>query len=569
MFSPPHRPNGRTAGAVLALLLGVGLLAGGAAGASDTTIDHDSANLTLEAGANQTVTGETGLDPGTTVDLRIVSTDDANPYLFVGETTVAEDGTFAATLDLSGAPANTTFSASVFANDRTLAETTGVLVPCGEGCAVESAAEPTEEGFRSDGENLTLAAGEQQVLVGHADLPAGTTVRVLLQSADAASPFLRSAPATVHANGTFAAVFDLTGVANGTGMEAHVHYDGETIASADGRVVACEGDCTDAVPAYAGETDLPGADNEAWNGTGVSLRPETVVRQGDAVELPLSVEDAETVRLTVGNETLGYELAAEVRDDGDGAATLVFHTERAGTDGAALTARGDDAVNVTRDTSLPSTIDPAVYPVELAYANGTVAATATLNVTDDGERDRRYDDAWTGETFGFRESIATGRRVVNVGVGFGDASEATLSIEGEGYAANLSVEDGDGNGTAVVEVHANAVNADGPVFVAREPADSVEVVAESGGELAPGSYDLSLRRGAGGSVTDIATLSVQAGPADRSGTVGDGTDERPPAQREPNASGAFPAPLDGVAALAVGALLAVGGIGLIVGGVRR
>jgi|GEM_PF-873913 len=556
MFSPPHRPNGRTAGVALALLLGVGLLAGGAAGASDTSIDHDGANLTLEAGPNQTVTGETGLDPGTTVQVRVVSTDDANPYLFAGETTVAEDGTFAATLDLSDVPPNTTFNASVYGNDRTLAETAGVLEPCRDGCAVE-APEPADEGFRYDGGNLTLAAGERQVVAGNADLPAGTTVRVRLRSTDGANPFLRSSPATVRANGTFAAVFDLSTVEGGTGMEAVAHYDGETIASADGRVVACEGDCTDPVPGYAGEADLDGPENEAWNGTGVSLRTETVVQQGDAVEIPLSVEGVETIRLTVGSERLGYELAAAVRDDGNGAATVVFHTERAGTDGAALTARGDDAVSVTRDTPLPSTIDPEIYPVELVYPNGTVADSAVLNVTDDGERDRRYDDdGWVGESFGFRESIATGRRVIDVGVGFGDASEALLTVESDGYAANLAVEDGDGNDTAVVEIHTDA---DGPTFVARDPADSVTVLNTTGGELAPGTYDLSLRGDEG--VVDIATLSVQAGPNRTNGT--DGATANPPARRRPNDTGAIPGPLDGVAALAVGALLAVGGIGLL------
>lgn len=68
--------------------------------AENTTVDHDGEAVTLVTGPNATVTGETPLDPGTELTLRLRSSG-SSPFIRSTATTVGEDGRFAASFDLT------------------------------------------------------------------------------------------------------------------------------------------------------------------------------------------------------------------------------------------------------------------------------------------------------------------------------------------------------------------------------------------------------------------------------------------------------------------------------------
>ncbi len=92
---------------VALLVAGVGVAAAAdappAVQAENTTIDHHGEALTLVTERNATVTGETSLDAGTNLDI-VVRSSGENPFLVSNETTVREDGRFAATFDLADMP---------------------------------------------------------------------------------------------------------------------------------------------------------------------------------------------------------------------------------------------------------------------------------------------------------------------------------------------------------------------------------------------------------------------------------------------------------------------------------
>lgn len=91
-------------------------------------VTGDDGGLTLEPAADQVVRGETGLSAGTTIVVRLRSTNGSNPFLHSAETTVAEDGRFEATFDLSRVGGGTEFTAVVRSDDERIANATGVVV---------------------------------------------------------------------------------------------------------------------------------------------------------------------------------------------------------------------------------------------------------------------------------------------------------------------------------------------------------------------------------------------------------------------------------------------------------
>jgi PGF-CTERM protein len=71
--------------------------------AENTTVDYSGEAVTLVTERDATVTGETSLDAGTDLNV-IVRSSGEHPFLLSNETTVREDGRFAATFDLADMP---------------------------------------------------------------------------------------------------------------------------------------------------------------------------------------------------------------------------------------------------------------------------------------------------------------------------------------------------------------------------------------------------------------------------------------------------------------------------------
>lgn len=116
--------------ATLAALVGIygvpGLVDGdGTADAAETPrFLHDGDQLTLEPAEGQTVRGETDMDEGTELSVRLRSSGES-PFLKSRTTTVDDSGAFEATFDLSDVDGGTTFEVVVRRNATHVMNTTG------------------------------------------------------------------------------------------------------------------------------------------------------------------------------------------------------------------------------------------------------------------------------------------------------------------------------------------------------------------------------------------------------------------------------------------------------------
>lgn len=93
----------------------------------NVTIYHDGKNVTVAAAANQTIRGETAADTGTTVTVRLESTAAANPFLYTQTATVSEDGTFAATFNMTNSVPGTSFEVIVMQDGTELTRKDGYV----------------------------------------------------------------------------------------------------------------------------------------------------------------------------------------------------------------------------------------------------------------------------------------------------------------------------------------------------------------------------------------------------------------------------------------------------------
>lgn len=289
---------------------------------SNTTLDYEGNRLNLEAGQGQTVHGHTDLEPGSTVTVVLQSTEADNPFRFPATTTVADNGSFAATLDLSNAQPGTEFTARVLHEDRILNETRGVVTDCGEGCTTST---PTSRPDANttvvhDGDNLTLEAAANQTIAGHTDLEPGTVLTVRVESTAPENPFLRTTQATVAENGSFEATVDLAGTRPGVAFTVIVHHDGETLTRESGEVVPCETDC-----------GSPSVSTTAGNGTGTALvydgdRPTLAAGPNQTIEgrtaLPADSELTVLLRSVDPNNSFRAPAQATVTDYGTFTATF-------------------------------------------------------------------------------------------------------------------------------------------------------------------------------------------------------------------------------------------------------
>ncbi|WP_224335631.1 BGTF surface domain-containing protein [Haloprofundus halobius] len=216
--APTRRRLTRGLAALLVLLSAAA--ASGTVGAADTTtadgddivILHEGDRLVLEAAEAQVVRGETTLDAGTELTVRIRSAHGADaPFLESRTTEVDEYGTFEATFDLSGQEVDTAFTASAYGDDLSSEDVDGRLVSCAD-CdasstrttlppADEASVEPVVRVRRTntaripvtygDADRLTLVVGgedvnyEAVVTVRDGDGDGRTTVR--FDTADAGS----------------------------------------------------------------------------------------------------------------------------------------------------------------------------------------------------------------------------------------------------------------------------------------------------------------------------------------------------------------------------------------------
>lgn len=547
----------------------------GVAAADGTQIDADGGTVTLAPGANQTVSGETDLAPGTTVLVRLQSQENqSSPFIRQQSTTVREDGRFAVQFDMTMIEPGTAFTASVRQDGRVLDNATGTVVPCDGGCVAgsDSDARTGTAGTTLDyqGEKLALAAAPAQQITGQTDLDPGTTLTVRLRSADPASPFLRQRSATVGPDGSFQTMADMSDIPVGTGFEVTVHSDGETLVETGGTVVECDGACP---------TETPTPEDEGYEMRVASVDTDTIDMSpiaegvaGKTVSLHVSVGDRDNASVSIGGEAVNYRLNATVRDGNDDRRVLLrFHTDAVGSDEPTLTARdADDSVTITAETALnvdrldPASYDTALFASETPAGEPVTRGTLVLHAGDDGDlpASSQPDSVDTETELGLDETIVRTRtgQQNTLKLLMGTHSSATIAIGSpeSGIELNATVEDGTGDGTVPLLLDTTATgDGDQPALVAAQEGDSVTMTTQRVDEgVSPGDYDIGVYAGstAEGSPEDIGTLSVQ-------GSLTNDTDTTPPAtpRDDPQSS------LLGGGALAVGGILAIAGLGLVLG----
>jgi len=352
-----------------------------------TTIDTGNGTLTLSAAPNRTISGESDLDAGTALTVRLRSSGSATPFLRTADATVGADGTWTATVDLSSVSDQPTFVASVHHDGERLANASGRVVGEPTDPLTVDPAEsenytlvepgddsppPANASFDTENGTLGLVNGTAQRVSGEVDLAPGSRVTVRLVSTGS-SPLLRTTRTVVTENGTFGAAFDLSNVPANATVEVRARFDGERIGNRSGVVAECQRNCSTPV--------------EAWLTDGIALAPQ----DGTETMTINLVDGAETATLTVGSAETNYRLEALLRDaDGDGLVTVSFDPAAAGAEAPTLTAEGDDEATIKVEAALAPPLDPANYDVALYRGDDTddqPVDIGTLVVTDTADGD--------------------------------------------------------------------------------------------------------------------------------------------------------------------------------------
>ena len=347
-----------------------------------------------------------------------------------------------------------------------------------------------------DGEAVTVANAETQIVSGSAELAPGTSISVRIRSTGDTQPrFLQSKTVTVDRNGTWAAAFDFSEQSPGDTFEVTVRTDAGEL-TADGEVVACETDCEDDEPEPVETVRI-----DTTDGRVVVNDTASQVVSGAALA-PTGTEVSLRLRSTDSEIRFFKAATAVVTDDGSWASAFNFSTIPPGSafsveatiDGGYVAETEGEVVDCESDCrDDPPTDTPTPIPDETPEPTATPAAT----------------------------SVEFSRNVVHVRQGttarmelsFDDTDTTDLVIGGRsvGYTLEATVRDADGDGQATVRFDTAAAGDDGsPVDVSDGDELTVDSETDLESDLEPGNYDLRLipeNRGAD-EASDIGSLYV-------------------------------------------------------------
>ncbi|WP_135854797.1 BGTF surface domain-containing protein [Halorussus salinus] len=240
-----------------------------------------------------------------------------------------------------------------------LAVTSGIAVPVTVPEVAAATADGADATIFTDGEELLLDPAPNQTIRGKTTLEPGTNLSVNVKG----EMFLKTNTVRVSDNRTFGASYDMSGLPEQE-FEIRVYRNETVLAEADGRVV-CSSDCA---------TETTTTDETAQSVDSPAVQAVTEVTQNRTASIKVLFGQAETVSVSVGGPSVNYVVNGTVRDrDGDGSATILFHTDRAGTDAPTLGVVDNGSTRVveeTAETSLDSPLAPASYDVRL-YAGPT------------------------------------------------------------------------------------------------------------------------------------------------------------------------------------------------------
>lgn len=127
---PPHHCRIAFTAFIAALVVASTFGVAGVAAQPDSTPSgtFDEAFITVDADANQTISGSTSLSAGAEVKVSVTSTDDTQPRFFTSTTTtVDENGDFSASFDFPSPEQGGRMSVSLYYNGTELAQTQGYV----------------------------------------------------------------------------------------------------------------------------------------------------------------------------------------------------------------------------------------------------------------------------------------------------------------------------------------------------------------------------------------------------------------------------------------------------------
>ncbi|QKY19197.1 hypothetical protein B4589_001945 [Halolamina sp. CBA1230] len=345
-----------------------------------------------------------------------------------------------------------------------------------------------------DGEAVTVANAETQIVSGSAELAPGTSISVRIRSTGDTQPrFLQSKTVTVDRNGTWAAAFDFSEQSPGDTFEVTVRTDAGEL-TADGEVVACETDCEDDEPEPVETVRI-----DTTDGNVVVNDTASQVVSGSALA-PTGTEVSLRLRSTDSEIRFFKAATAVVTDDGSWASAFNFSTIPPGSafsveatiDGGYVAETEGEVVDCESDCrDDPPTDTPTPIPDATPEPTATPAAT----------------------------SVEFSRNVVHVRQGttarmelaFDDTDTTDLVIGGQsaGYTLEATVRDADGDGEATVRFDTAAAGDGGsPLGVSDGDELTLESETDLGSDLDPGDYDLRLLPEDRGEASDIGSLYV-------------------------------------------------------------
>ena len=349
-----------------------------------------------------------------------------------------------------------------------------------------------------EGDAVTVAADESQVISGSTELAPGSEVVVRTRSTDDTSPgFFNSRTTTVDRNGTWAAAFDFSDQSANDTFQVTVKAADSSIdgnAQSDGVVAACDGNCTEPAPEPVETVQVDATDGTvtvndsasqlisgsalAPTGTEVSIRmrsTDSEIRFFKAATAVVTEDGTWATAVNFSGTPAGAEFSVEATIDGDYVASA---------DGEVVACADDCRDQPPTDTPTPI---PTATPEETATpAESRVLFTRNVVQAEEG---------------------ATARMELS----FDDTDTAGLVIGDEkqsGYALEATVRDGDGDGEATVRIDTGAAGTDGDTLTV---SDGDEVTVERETELqepiVQGEYELFVFP-EGRSVDDASDMGV-------------------------------------------------------------
>lgn len=347
-----------------------------------------------------------------------------------------------------------------------------------------------------DGEAVTVANAETQVISGSADLAPGTSLTVRIKSTGDTEPrFLQTKSATVDRNGTWAAAFDLSQQSPGDTFAVTVKT-GDSEVTADGEVVACDADCEDAQP-----TPVETVRIDTTDGRVVVNDTASQVISGSALA-PSGTEVSLQLKSTDSEIRFFKAATAVVTEDGTWASAFNFTKVPAGSefaveatmDGEYVAESPGEVVSCAEDCrDTPPTDTPTPIPDSTPEETATPGGASVELVSQVVQTERN------------------GTADIELRFDGTDTAGIVFGSESVGYTLEATVEDADGDGEATVRIDTGEAGSDGRTVTVSD-GDEVTVDAETElpNSLAAGEYELKLFPGNGSAETpsDIGVVRI-------------------------------------------------------------